>query len=223
MSAILVAQGLEHSDHDAVYRTLNNSFIKAGPWAEHVDGDGRPDWERMMGGPLPDWMSTWAIWQRQWEITFAEHGLVGDVEQAADHTRAQLSAAEAYPDAHETIERLAAAGFTLALLSNADEDFLQSALSRAQLRFSVIQTSESLRAYKPHRSVFLALCQRLGMEPREVLYVGDSLPTDVHGAHNAGLRTAWVRRSERPLPQDSPGPDIELPSLSLLADLLETR
>ena len=74
--------------------------------------------------------------------------------------REALSVAAAYPEAHETIDGLAQRGLLMALLSNADEDFLQSALSRARLRFSIIQSSESLRAYKPHRAIFLALCER---------------------------------------------------------------
>jgi FMN phosphatase YigB (HAD superfamily) len=104
--------------------------------------------------------------------------------------------ADPFAEAHESVERLDALGLTLGLLSNADEDFLQRALSRARLRFSMIQSSESLRAYKPHRAVFLAACERLGTAPNETLYVGDSPIADVGGAHNAGLRTVWVRRAK---------------------------
>ena len=222
VTEILGAQQLEHDDHEAVYGTLMRSFFKAGPWADHVDGEGHADYEHLTVGPLPPWISTWEIWRRQWTLTFDAHDLGGDPDHAANHFRERLAAAEAYPDAHDTIERLAAGGLRVGLLSNADEDFLQSAVSRAGLRFSVIQSSESLRAYKPNRVVFDALCHRLGCDPSEVLYVGDSIPTDVQGAHYAGLRTAWIQRSDREPPADLPAPDLRLTALSELPALIDT-
>ena len=51
---------------------------------------------------------------------------------------------------------------------------------------------------KPDAQIFTLAVQRLGCEPSEVLYVGDSFEKDVVGAHAAGLRTAWlVGASER--------------------------
>ena len=220
VTEILTAQGLEHPDHDAVYKTLFASFTKAGPWGNLLDGDGRLDRQHMLGGPLPAWTSTWDIWVRQWEMTFAEHDLDGDPRQAADHTRQGLAAADPYPDARETVGRLADHGYTLGLLSNADDDFLHSALGRSGLSFSTVLSSEALRAYKPNCVTFDALCERLGCEPSAVLYVGDSLPTDVQGARHAGLRTVWVRRSDREFPEELPRPDVEVASLSALPGLL---
>lgn len=223
VTQILAAQGLEHPDHDAVYRTLYSSFIKAGPWADQLDGEGRPDWERMTSGPAPQWVSTWATWERQWEITFAAHDLDGDAGRAADFTRDGLSAAPAYPEAQQAVERLTASGYTVSLLSNADNDFLDGALAQTKLEFACVQSSEGLRVYKPNRAIFLAHCEHLGVEPSTVLYVGDSLPTDVRGAQGAGLRTAWIKRTERDrdLPEGTPTPDVEVSELTELCDLLK--
>ena len=108
----------------------------------------------------------------------------------------------------------------MGLLSNADDDFLQSAITRARLRFSAIASSESLRAYKPHRVVFEAICQRLHLHPAEVLYVGDSPQADIHGAKHAGLRAAWIRRGDvGEYPEDVPRADVEIGSLSEVLDL----
>jgi FMN phosphatase YigB (HAD superfamily) len=54
----------------------------------------------------------------------------------------------------------------------------------------------------------------------EIMYVGDSHFADVLGAKHAGLRVAWLNRDGRPLPEGVPQPDLELRSLSELADLL---
>ncbi len=219
---LLVEQRIE-VDHDEFFRTWQHSYGAADVWDHSQRADqGTDGWptEHALNGPLPPWHSQWEIWRRQYQTALDAFEVDGDATAAADRFRGALSIAPAYADAHETIEGLARRGLLLGLLSNADEDFLQSALSRARLRFSVIQTSESLRAYKPHRAIYTALATRLACEPGEVLYVGDSPFADVAGAHNAGLRTAWVMRDEQPLPAHIPEPDVRLKQLAELLDVL---
>lgn len=189
------------ADIEVVAKTFaSEAFSAVSVWAPgHRSEDGKLDRQRMLDGPTPEWISTWEMWRRQFEFTIEKHELAGlDAVAGANHLREVLSRAPAYPDAFETVERLAARGLLLGLMSNADEDFLQGAVSHNRLRFSVIQSSESLRVYKPHRAAFAALCARLGVAPHEVLYVGDSSPTDVLGAMHAGLRAAWIHRPEPP-------------------------
>jgi 2-haloalkanoic acid dehalogenase type II len=194
IGTILAEQGIE-TDFEAFHRSWVEAYSPSGVWGDQSPNRALPYREHSLNGPLPAWHSQWEIWRRQFAFAFAEHGLEGDPDSAADVLRDQLGEADPFEEAYDTVERLDAHGLTLGLLSNADEDFLQRAMSRARLRFSVIQSSESLRAYKPHRAVFLAACERLGCLPNETLYVGDSPIADVGGAHNAGLRTVWVRRA----------------------------
>lgn len=52
---------------------------------------------------------------------------------------------------------------------------------------------------KPDPAIFALAVRRLGCEPEEVLYVGDSFEKDIVGAHAAGLRTGWLTgAAERP-------------------------
>jgi len=46
---------------------------------------------------------------------------------------------------------------------------------------------------KPHVDPFESILRTLEVSADRTLYVGDSLPYDVAGAHNAGLRAAWLR------------------------------
>ena len=233
MGEVLADQGLAHDNHDDLYRAFHSAYMQAAPFEftrAGADGDGEPDDEqrranldRMLNGPVEDWITIREIWRRQWEATFEQNDLAGDAERAAEQFRDRLSVAAPYPDAHETVARLAECDLTLALLSNADDDFLQPALLRSRLRFSLIPSSESLQSYKPHRSIFETLCEMLALEPGQVLYVGDSLPTDVRGAKNAGLRTAWIPRAERQMSDEMPQPDLKLAALADLADLFEAR
>ncbi len=238
---ILAAQSLG-PDFEEFHRSWVDAYSPSGVWASGGANRREPYREHVLNGPVPPWHSQWEIWRRQYEAAFRAGGLEGDSTRAADDVRAALSLAAPYDDAHPAVEELAGAGFTIGLLSNADEDFLQRALSRARLRFSVIQSSESLRIYKPHRAVFLAACERLGCAPAETLYVGDSPIADVGGAHNAGLRTVWISRSPRSRPVEAddwqervgadgreelmsrlPEPDVTVHSLSELGPVLSGR
>lgn len=223
VAAELEAQGATVEDFDEFFLTWQRSYRAGDVWDQSDRTEQGPrGWptERALNGPLPDWHSQWEIWRRQFQAAIDHHGVDCDAVGAADRFRASLSVAPAYPEAHDTVEGLAARGYLLGLLSNADEDFLQAALSRARLRFSVIQSSESLRAYKPHRAIYVALADRFAVEPGEILYVGDSPFADVAGAANAGLRTAWIRREETAFPEHIAPPDVTLTSLSELLDLL---
>lgn len=32
----------------------------------------------------------------------------------------------------------------------------------------------------------------------DILFIGDTYETDIAGAHNAGLRTVWINRNDKP-------------------------
>ncbi len=214
-------QGLVVEDFEEAAKGFEKAWNSVSPWGDRVDDEGKPDREYMLDGPVPEFITTWEIWRRQFAWVFEDQGLEGDPAAGANHFREVLSHAPAYPGTREVLDALDAAGYRLALLSNADEDFLQSAVSHNRLRFSVIQSSESLRAYKPHRTVFEVTCLRLGCEPAEVLYVGDSPQADVLGGNRAGLPVAWVRRSEdAELAEDYPAPALAIDTLPELAEAL---
>jgi len=225
VGAILAEQRIE-VDFDEFFPTWQRSYRLGDVWdQDDRDQHGPTGWptQRALNGPLPDWHSQWEIWRRQFQAALDHHELGGDATIAANRFRHALSHADAFAEVHDAIEALATRGYLLGLLSNADEDFLQSAVSRARLRFSVIQSSESLRAYKPHRAIFQAIADRFSVQPDEVLYVGDSPYADVAGAANAGLRTAWIRRDEAPLPEHIAPPDVTIAQLTELLDFLEAN
>lgn len=219
---VLERMGLT-ADREPFTKSVIEAWSRASAWAEHRGEDGKIDRAMLMSGPVPEWVPTWEIWRRQFGFALADHGLEGDPRPYADYMRDLLSHARAFDDAHETVERLAAHGLLVGLMSNADEDFLQRAVSRARLRFSVIQSSESMRVYKPNRAAFLALAGRFGCEPHEVLYVGDTPGADVAGAVNAGMRACYVRRHEREYPEDTAAPDLTVGTLVAIVDAVTRR
>ncbi len=65
--------------------------------------------------------------------------------------------------------------------------------------FSVVlcTTDPDINAFKPHPRGFLRACERLGIPPEEVLYVGDRPETDAAGANAAGISCVLVGRRRR--------------------------
>src|SRR5438128_4513392 len=123
---------------------------------------------------------------------------------------------ELYP---ETLHVLNALGHVrTAILSNADHEHV--AAWNVTLPVDFILISEAVRAYKPHRLVFQRALDQLGLEPHEVLHVGDRDVDDVKGAKEAGLSVAWVNRDGRARRSDVPPPDFELRDLRQVPRLL---
>jgi putative hydrolase of the HAD superfamily len=61
--------------------------------------------------------------------------------------------------------------------------------------------SEEVGVRKPDPEIFRIACRRLGVEPREAMYVGDNLETDIRGAAGVGMTTVqalWFRADDAP-------------------------
>ena len=74
---------------------------------------------------------------------------------------------------------------------------------------------------KPHIKMFQNALNILDLAAHECLHVGDLQRTDIAGARNAGMRTAWIYR---PMyagkKQNDYAPDIVIKSVAQLADIL---
>ena len=56
----------------------------------------------------------------------------------------------------------------------------------------VVLGSEEAGALKPASTPFERLAKDLNLEPQEILYVGNNHKYDIEGAHNFGMKTAWI-------------------------------
>ncbi len=145
-----------------------------------------------------------------------QFGVGGDAAPYVDLFFQVTTKAELYPEVLTVLNALGPV--RSAIVSNADQEHL--AAWNVTLPVEFILISEAVRAYKPHRLVFQQALQRLGLQPHEVLHVGDSDVDDVKGAKAAGLRVAWVNRDGRSRHPDVPPPDFEIPDLNGLLALL---
>src|SRR5262249_27379297 len=123
---------------------------------------------------------------------------------------------ECYADALPALERLAAR-YPLVSLSNGNADLDRIGLARF-FHFSI--SSRSFGKAKPAAEIFHAACAGLNLPAAEVLHVGDDVLTDVIGASEAGLRSAWLNRNGVAWSHER-RPDLIARDLGELAAVLE--
>ena len=159
-------------------------------------------------------------WALQFDRVFRRLGLRGDAWAASMHLKARLANAVLFDEVRPVLEALRP-HYRLALLSNADDDFLHEALERNKLEFEVIVTSEQAGAIKPQPEIFAHLARAMGVPARRVLYAGDNPVPDVLGPLRAGMKAAWINRAGTRRPRRVPPPNIRVRSLAeLLPHLL---
>ena len=116
--------------------------------------------------------------------------------------------------------------FPLVILSNIDDALFAETQKHLQITFANIITAEQLRSYKPAPAHFHEALRRLKVEPSQILHVAQSLYHDHVPARDLGISTAWINRPSRLpgvglAPAASVQPDITVPDLAALADILD--
>lgn len=166
----------------------------------------------------------------------AEFGLT--LEPGEEHTLAEsIPDWLAFKDTAKALARLAA-HYDLAILSNIDHDLFETTRPRLlavppgyePFDFAAVITAEDTRSYKPAIGHFWHAIQTLGVPGARILHVAQSLYHDVVPAQSMGISTVWVNRRDglegggaTPEVADTVEPDIEVPDLRSLADLLLGR
>lgn len=109
--------------------------------------------------------------------------------------------------------------FRLAVVTNGPSEIQRPKVAKFGLEDLVdhIVVSGEVGAHKPDPAIFRHLLREAGVDPRAAMHVGDSLHSDVTGAHAAGMSAVWFpprHRKPEPLTEDAPRPDAILASLA---------
>ncbi|MBQ7597144.1 MAG: HAD family hydrolase [Clostridia bacterium] len=93
------------------------------------------------------------------------------------------------PGAVETLKELKRRGYLLGAVTNGVSSLQNIKLDTAGIRalFDVVVVSGDIGVYKPDRRIFDEAARRLGVENRQVLFVGDHPVNDIDGALGAGM------------------------------------
>jgi 2-haloalkanoic acid dehalogenase type II len=122
-----------------------------------------------------------------------------------------------YPDVMPGLEQLAG-DFVLVALTNGNADL--ETIGIRHLFHDVVAAAEAGFA-KPARPIFDKAIARSGCSRAEILHVGDHPHSDVQGAQEAGIRTAWINRNNEVWPDDLPEPDAVVTTIPELQELLQ--
>jgi 2-haloacid dehalogenase len=147
----------------------------------------------------------------------------GVADPAATATRLASAVAELplHTDVVVGIQALHRAGHRLVTLSNGSAQVAEQLFGAAGIRgeFERLLTVEDAPAWKPHPAAYRYAAEQCGTREQEMLLVAVH-PWDIHGAARAGLRTAWVTRTQASYPSYYARPDLTVDSLTDLAPAL---
>lgn len=161
-------------------------------------------------GQLDGYAASREAWRRALEVCGCSQDPV--VEFAfAEHQRLARAAFRSYPDVQAFLEHAVASGVQLAVVTNGPSDLQRdkfNALGVGKLVKAVVISGEHGVA-KPDPAIFQLALDELGVDPKDAWCVGDSLATDVAGAHRAGITAIWLNRPEHEVASSNVPPRIE--------------
>lgn len=128
----------------------------------------------------------------------------------SESLRIELSAAErdslleayrylpAFDDAKQGLERLKSAGCRLYAFSNGKPDDVRNLMRHAGIEkyLEAVVTTDEIKSFKPNPAVYAHFLRQAGACGSESWLISGN-PFDVIGAISAGMRGAWVKRSDK--------------------------
>ncbi len=103
-----------------------------------------------------------------------------------------------YEEVTGVLELLKGSGLRLGVLSNFDER-LEVILETLGVRgfFDTVVFSSGTGTQKPDPAIFRLAAEKMGLEPEEIIHVGDSYAEDYLGAMQAGMKAILLDRGEK--------------------------
>ena len=169
-----------------------------------------PD-EDAVSGFVP-YRESWLSAGRRLLAPFGRQSAAGQFADAYADLHARAGIFPEVPDAVQVLAR----HVRIAVVANADHEYLMRCLARNGLRFGLVVDSETARCYKPDPRIFQRACEALPVPLGEAVMVGDTPETDVQGARQAGLRAVWLNRGHRDWPGNLARPDAVIDDLGQL-------
>lgn len=104
-----------------------------------------------------------------------------------------------YPDVEETLTILKSKGIKIGIVTNGFRYDYEQILEKLDLSdyFEVVVGADACNCGKPDIEIFLYAVEKLGLEPREVIFVGNEYRYDYIGALRAGLKPLLIDREDK--------------------------
>jgi 2-haloacid dehalogenase len=143
------------------------------------------------------------------------------IEHTMDEVRylvGEIEKLKPFPEVPAALARLQTR-YKLVVLSNGDPDMLETAKRHHNVPFDRVISVAEANSFKPHVATYTRAAELLGVPLDQVLFVANHA-FDCIGAKSAGMRTAFIDRRSRPFGVTPHQPDILVPSMKDLADVI---
>ncbi len=120
-------------------------------------------------------------------------------ETTLRYWKTYAGASPLFYDTISTIQRLKKAGFRLGMVSDSDGTPGMKMKRIRQQPFlksleAIVVAGEDTQSVKPSRRPFTLIAERLGLRPKNCVYIGDNPNTDIEGAKGVGMMMILVKR-----------------------------
>ncbi|WP_049925803.1 haloacid dehalogenase type II [Halopiger goleimassiliensis] len=128
-----------------------------------------------------------------------------------------------FDDVREGMERFGELGYDCYVVSNGNEEMLESLVGVADLEGLLEDaiSADEIEQFKPQPELYRHAADEIGTPIGEIAFVGAGW-WDVPGAMNAGMQGVWINRSNARWGPYEVDPDLTIDSFHELADTLET-
>jgi 2-haloacid dehalogenase len=137
-----------------------------------------------------------------------------DVRALVDH----IVRLRPFPEVPAALDRLRTR-YRLVVLSNGDPDMLDDARRHHGIAFEQVISVAVANSFKPHVATYTKAAEIAGVRLDQVLFIANHA-FDCIGAKAAGMRTAFIDRRQRPFGATPHQPDLLVPSMTALADII---
>jgi len=148
------------------------------------------------------------------------HGAsIGDGDIA--HISGVFATLPAHDDVADALDALREAGFTIAALTNSPLETAEAQLSNAGIadRFESILSVDMVNRFKPHRSVYVAASNALGVPTSHMVMVA-AHDWDIAGAVTAGCDGVFIERPGQDYSPAFPPPTLTATNITHAAEQL---
>lgn len=153
-------------------------------------------------------------------VVMANHGLQAEPAKV-DSVLAGFAELPPHPDVAGALAVLRGAGIRMIALTNGGAENTRKLLERANFTpfIEKVISIDEVRRWKPHRDVYLHAARSIGVKPDRLVLIA-AHAWDVHGAKQAGLCGAWVRRQDKTYQAAMQPPDVQGDDMREIAQAL---
>lgn len=144
-----------------------------------------------------------------------------DRDAAVDHIMGGFASLDLHPDVVGGVAALSGMGIRLVTLTNGSTNLARGLFERARISdsFERLLSVEDAGFWKPAPAAYAYALSECGVQAHEAMLVAVH-PWDIDGARRAGLRTAWLNRSDQDYPDHFLTAELEAGTLTELVRLL---